>query len=206
MYSCIDMILYIYNINETVVFPRFIWPFCFALSFFLPTINRELFHYLRVGYFLSVVISKVYILSSTTSQSSPAFHSFFNMKKTSAETATNLDFISSIWDDDHIRRQDEKNWKCLWCNQTFQGINATKALSHVLGKKGMHIKSCYVAKDKSHTTRYQELQHYKQTRKGVLLDYSEKIRASITSLQNNSSAAIKSTIHRSSKSITSSNS
>ena len=69
----------------------------------------------------------------------------------------------------------------------------------------MHIKSCYVAKDKYHTTRYQELQHYKQTQKGVILDYWENIRASITSLQNKSSAAIKSTIHCSSKSITSSN-
>ena len=69
----------------------------------------------------------------------------------------------------------------------------------------MHIKSCYVSKDKAHTTRYQELQHYKQTQKGALLDYSEKIRASITSLQNKSSATIESTIHRSSKSITSSN-
>ena len=41
--------------------------------------------------------------------------------------------------------------------------------------------------------------------KGVLHDYSENISASITSLQNKSSAAIESTIHRSSKSITSSN-
>ena len=54
----------------------------------------------------------------------------------------------------------------------------------------MHIKSWYVAKDKAHTTIYQELHNYKQTRKGVLLDYYEKIRASITILQNKSSAAI----------------
>ena len=144
-------------------------------------------------------------MSSTTSQSSPAFHSFLDKEKTSAETTTKLNLISSIWDDDHIRRIDEKNWQCLWCNQTFQGINANKALAHILVKKGIHFKSCYVAKDKAHTTKYQELQNYKQTQKGVLLDYSEKIRASITSLQNKSSSAIKSTIHRSSKSITSSN-
>ena len=123
----------------------------------------------------------------------------------SAETATKLDLISSIWDDDNIRRVDEKNWQYLWCNQTFQGINATKALDHVLGKKGMHIKSCYVAKEKAHTTRYQELQNYKQDCKGVLHDYSEKIRAPIKILQNKSSAVIKSTIHWSSKIITSSN-
>ena len=69
----------------------------------------------------------------------------------------------------------------------------------------MHILKNYVAKDRSHIIRYQELQHYKQTQKGVLLDYSEKIRASITSLQNKSSDAIRSTIHRSYKIITSSN-
>ena len=68
----------------------------------------------------------------------------------------------------------------------------------------MHIKSFYVAKDKSHITRYQELQHYKQAWKGVILDYWEEIKASITSLKNKSSADIESTIHNSSKSITSS--
>ena len=113
-------------------------------------------------------------MSSPTSQFYPSFHPFFNKEKTSAETATKLNFISYIWDDDHIRRIDEKNWQCLWCNQTFQVINATKALAHVLGKKGMHIKSFHVAKDKAHTTRYQELQNYKQARKGVLLEYSLK--------------------------------
>ena len=136
---------------------------------------------------------------SPTSQSFPPGISFFNKEKTSAETATKLDLISSIWDDDHIRRLDEKNWQCLWCNQTFQVINATKALAHLLGKEGMHIKSCYVAKDKYHTTRYQELQNYKQACKGILHEYPENIRTSITSLQNKSSSAIESTIHRSSK-------
>ena len=73
-------------------------------------------------------------------------------------------------EDDHILRLDEKNWQCLWCNQCFLGINSTKALAHLLGKKGMHIKSCYVPKNKAHITRYQEPQHHKQTRKGVLLN------------------------------------
>ena len=83
---------------------------------------------------------------SPTSQSSPAFHSFFNKEKTSAETATKLDFISSIWDIDHIWRLDEKNWQCLWCNKICQGINATKALAHVLGNTCMYIKSFFVDK------------------------------------------------------------
>ena len=45
---------------------------------------------------------------SPTRKSSPAFNSFFNKENTSAETATKLDFISYIWDDDHIRRLDGK--------------------------------------------------------------------------------------------------
>ena len=98
-----------------------------------------------------------------------------------------------------------KNWQFLWCNTSLQGISATKALAHVLGKKGIHIKSFYVPKHKAHINRYQQLHHYKQTQKGDLLDYSENIKASITSLQNKSSAAIVSTIRSSSKSIISSN-
>ena len=47
-------------------------------------------------------------MSSPTSQFSPAFNSFFNKEKTSAETATRIDLISSIWEDDHIRRLDGK--------------------------------------------------------------------------------------------------
>ena len=100
-------------------------------------------------------------------------------------------------------RLDEKNCQVSWCNIIFQRINATKALDHVLGKKGVNIKSCYVPMQKPHITRYQELQHYKQTKKGVLLHYSENIKASISSLQNRSSHAIESTIHSSSKTTTS---
>ena len=129
-------------------------------------------------------------MSSTAIQSYSTFHLLLNKEKTSAKTETKLDFIPSIWDDYHILRLDEKNWQCLWCNATFQGINATKALAHVLRNKGMHIKSCYVAKYKAHITRYQELQNYKQTRKGVLLDYSENIKSSIISLPNKLSSAI----------------
>ena len=69
----------------------------------------------------------------------------------------------------------------------------------------MHITSCYVPKNKAHITRYQYLQNFKQDRKDVLLDYSERVKASISSLQNKSSAAIESTINFSYKSITSSN-
>ena len=144
-------------------------------------------------------------MPSTASQSSSTFHLFINNKNTSVETENKLDFISSIWYYDQILRLDEKNQQCLWFNTSLQGINTNKAFVHLLGKKSMHIKSCYVPNDKAHITRYQELQNSKQTQKGVLLDYSENVKASISSLQNKSSSSIKSTIHCSYKSITSSN-
>ena len=96
---------------------------------------------------------------------------YFNKEKTSAETETRIYFVSSIWDDDHILRLDEKNFWCLCCPKVFQGINDTKALANVLGKSGIHNKSCYVTKDKAHITRYRELQNFKYACKGVLLGY-----------------------------------
>ena len=69
----------------------------------------------------------------------------------------------------------------------------------------MHIKSYYVPEDKYHITRYQELQYLKQSWKGVLIKYPENMKPSISTLNNKSSAAIKSTIHRSYKTTTSSN-
>ena len=59
-------------------------------------------------------------------------------------------------------------------------FNATKALSSVLGNKG--INSCYIPKGKSHITRYQELQNFKQAWKGIIIDDSEKMKILILSL------------------------
>ena len=102
-------------------------------------------------------------------------------------------------------RLDKNNWKCLWCNTIFQGINNTTALACVMGKKGTYIKYIMFLIKNIYITRYQELQKYKQDRKGVINKYSEKIKAPISSLQDTSSSTIESTIHSSSKSITSSN-
>ena len=104
-----------------------------------------------------VDIIKISIMSSSASQYYSKTHSIFNKGNKCAETDTKLYLISSIWDDDNILRLDEKNWQWLWCTKVSQGINATKDLAHVLGKKGIHIKSCYVTKEKAHITIYQEL-------------------------------------------------
>ena len=59
--------------------------------------------------------------------------------------------------------------------------------------------------EKSHITGYQELQNFKSARKGVIQDYSENIKASVSILRKKSSAVIESTIHCGSKSIASPN-
>ena len=140
-------------------------------------------------------------MSSSKSQSLSKYHVLFNNEKSCAETETKLYFILYIWDYDHIMRLDENNLQYLWCTKKFQGINATKALDHVLGKKGMYINICYESMGKYHITRYQDLQNFKQDRKGVLRDNSENIKAFIYSLQKKSSAAIESTIYQSYKII-----
>ena len=119
-YTCTDMILYLIYIYETVFFLSQCYRFYLSLYFFLPTIHRELFNYLQVLFFISVDISKVYVMSSPRSQSSPAFHSFFNKEKKIAETATKLDFISYIWDDDYIRKLDEKNGNTYGVIKSFK--------------------------------------------------------------------------------------
>ena len=118
-------------------------------------------------------------MSSSVSQLLSKYNYLLNHEKTYAETETRLDFISFIWEDYHIMRLDENIWQCLWCNTMFQIINATKSISHILGKKGIYIKSCYVPKDKAHIKIYQGPQKYKQAQKVALHEYPEKIKASI---------------------------
>ena len=41
--------------------------------------------------------------------------------------------LDIIWEDSHIQVLSE-GWRCLWCNQEFKGRNATRAISHVIGR------------------------------------------------------------------------
>ena len=74
-------------------------------------------------------------MSSPTSQSSPAFHSFFNKEKTSAETATKLDIIPSIWDDDHIRRLDKKTGNAYGVIKLFKESMILRLLLTYWGRR-----------------------------------------------------------------------
>jgi hypothetical protein len=46
--------------------------------------------------------------------------------------------LNTIWDDDMIILL-ATSWKCLWCNKTFQGRHASKAVAHVAKVKGLSI-------------------------------------------------------------------
>ena len=106
--------------------------------------------------------------------------------------------IKLIWYDDQIEMLEDNQWKCLWCDVTFQGINATKALAHIIGTKIMHIKRCTASIDQAHISRYKELQKIKAAKKGLLNDYSQNIISSVSCLQDKSSEVVESNIQHNS--------
>ena len=118
---------------------------------------------------------------------------------------TVLSSIKSIWEDKHIEKLKDNQWKCLWCDVTFQGINATKSLAHFIGTKSMHINWCTASIDQAYLSRYKELHQIKAAKKVLLNDYSQKMKSSISRLQDKSSEVVESNIQRSSRGIFSSN-
>ena len=79
-------------------------------------------------------------MSDSYSNSSPLIHHMFRKSDFPPGMNQKLDFISFIWEDDRIEKPDNNQCKCIWCNNTFRGINASKALDHAIGIRGMHIR------------------------------------------------------------------
>ena len=102
------------------------------------------------------------------------YHLLFGRKPSNSGNIAVLISIKSICEDDHIEKLEYDQWKCLWCDVIFQGINTTKALAHVIGTKSMHIKRCTASIDQAHLSIYKELQQIKATKKGLLKNYSQK--------------------------------
>ena len=125
--------------------------------------------------------------------------SFLGCKPSNSDNIAVLTSIKSIWEDDHIEKLEDNQWKCLWCDVTFQGINATTALARVIGTKSMHINQCTASIDQARISRYKELQQIKAAKKGLLNDYSQKMIFSISRLQYKSSEVVESNIQRNSK-------
>ena len=133
------------------------------------------------------------------------YHLLFGRKPSNSKNIAVLISIKLIWDDDHIEKLEDNQWKSLWCDFKIQRINATKVLAHVIGTKCMHINLCTASINQSHISRYKELQQIIAAKKGLLNDYSQKMISSISRLQDKSSEAVESNIQRNSRSLLLSN-
>ena len=85
------------------------------------------------------------------------YHLLFSCKLSNSGNIAVLSSISSIWEDEHIEKLEDNQWKCLWCDVKFQGINETKAQAHVIVTKSMQIKRCKDSIDQAYLSRYKEL-------------------------------------------------
>ena len=103
------------------------------------------------------------------------YHLPFIRKPLNSGNITVLSSISSIWEDIHIEKIEDNQWRCLYCDVKFQGINATKALAHVIGFKNLHMIICTASIYQAYLSRYTQLQKIKASKKGVLNDYSQKM-------------------------------
>ena len=115
--------------------------------------------------------------------SPPKYHLIFGRKPSNTGNIAVFSSIKFIWKDKQIENLKYNQWKWLWCNVTFQGINATKYLSHVIGTKSRHIKRCTASIDQAYLSRYKKLQQIKASKKGLLNDFSQKMISSISRLQ-----------------------
>ena len=100
------------------------------------------------------------------------YHFLFSRKPSNSGNIAVLSCISSIWEDEDIEKLEDNQWKCLWCDVKFRGINATKALTYVIGTKRIHIKRWTASIGKYYILIYKELQQIKTSKKGLLNDYS----------------------------------
>ena len=97
-------------------------------------------------------------------------------------TPKQLAKIQSIWEDDHVLKIFDDNnkprWKCLWCDTTGGGHNATKVLWHVAKVAGNEVSVCKAKQDRNYADRYREMvssQSQKRSAKKRMVDDTELI-------------------------------
>jgi hypothetical protein len=77
--------------------------------------------------------------------------------------------VSSVWDFEHVEKTGSNRisggWKCLWCNHSFKGWNATKVLAHLNKTRKKDIAICRAAIDASSTEMYAEMSAVKEASK-----------------------------------------
>ena len=99
-----------------------------------------------------------YIFYTNPSGNSPSkYHLFFSHKPSKSGNIAVPSSISSIWEDYQIEKLKNNQWKRLWCDFKFQGINATKAIASVIKTKCMHINGYTASIDQAYLLRYNKL-------------------------------------------------
>ena len=71
-------------------------------------------------------------MADPSGNSPSKYHLLFSRKPLNSGNIAVLGSISSIWEEEHIEKLENNQWKCLWCNVKFHGVNATKALARVI--------------------------------------------------------------------------
>ena len=92
-------------------------------------------------------------MSDPYGNSPSKYHLILSRKPSDSDNIAVLSYIKSFWEDKHIKKLEDNQWKCLWCDVKFQGINAKKSIAHVIGTKSMHIKRCKASMDKDYLLR-----------------------------------------------------
>ena len=144
-YTCIDMIPCLKYIYETVFSSINLAVFLFSLFYCQQYIKNYIIIY-KIDFLFQLI--SVNFTSYRLSQANLLENFiYFSIRKRQVQKSQPSSILFHLYGMMiTLGGQMKKNWQCLWCNQTFHGINATKALAHVLEKKGIHNKSDYVAK------------------------------------------------------------
>jgi hypothetical protein len=68
---------------------------------------------------------------------------------------------SNVWEFEYVMKtgstKADGGWKCLWCNNTFKGWNATKVLRHIAKIPGRDIRTCKARIDDESMMLYRKL-------------------------------------------------
>ena len=79
--------------------------------------------------------------------------------------------LKEAWDCDKLKvstgPEGEMGWSCGWCKSFYKGVNATKALAHVLGLPGKSIAHCQGKIPATFLERYGELHRSKHSKKNA---------------------------------------
>ena len=84
-----------------------------------------------------IIYQVIFDMAEPSSNLTSKYNPLFSPKPLHSGNIEVLISILSIWEDEHIDMFENNQWKCLWCNVKFQGINATKDLARVIGTKCM---------------------------------------------------------------------